>query len=128
MARAWHSVFCCLAPVFQLAEMPDSATLVFGQEIVTGLVDSEGDWILAWAWNFNFLLIFSVQFAAETKAGLIKGRLQGVSARSWVLIANSLHQRSSDNHLVSSFSKAKSFFNIFRKIIFQTVGIGRWGA
>jgi hypothetical protein len=128
MARAWHSVFCCLAPVFQLAEMPDSATLVFGQEIVTGLVDSEGDWILAWAWNFNFLLIFSVQFAAETKAGLIKGRLQGVSARSWVLIANSLHQRSSDNHLVSSFSKTKSFFNIFRKIIFEAVGIGRWGA
>jgi len=128
MARAWHSVFCCLAPVFQLAEMPDSATLVFGQEIVTGLVDSEGDWILAWAWNFNFLLIFSVQFAAETKAGLIEGRLQGVSARSWVLIANSLHQRSSDNHLVSSFSKTKSFFNIFRKIIFEAVGIGRWGA
>jgi hypothetical protein len=128
MTRTRHSVFCCLAPVFQLAEMSDSAALVFRQEIVAGLVDSEGYWILPRAWNFNFLLIFSIQFAAETKAGLIEGRLQGVSPWPWVLIANSLHQRSSDNHLVSSFSKAKSFFNIFRKIIFQTVGIGRWGA
>jgi hypothetical protein len=72
--------------------MSDSTALVFGQEIVAGLINSEGDWILTWAWNFNFLLIFSVQFAAETKAGLIEGRLQGVSARSWVLIVNSLHQ------------------------------------
>lgn len=128
MTRAWYSVFCRLASVFQLAEMSDSAALVCGQEIVAGLVDSKGDWILPRAWNFNFLLIFSVQFPAETKAGLIEGRLQSVSARPWVLIANSLHQRSSDNHLVSSFSKTKSFLNIFRKIIFEAVGIGRWGA
>jgi hypothetical protein len=108
--------------------MPHSTALVFGQEIVASLVDSKCDWILPRAWNFNFLFIFSVQLPTKRKAGLIEGRLQGVSARPWVLIANGLHQRSSNNHLVSSFSKAKSFFNVFRKIILETVGIGGRGA
>lgn len=99
----------------------------FRKEVISSLIHSKSDRVLTRAWNISFLFILAIEFGTECETGFIKSWLYWIRAWARVFISDGLHKRASNNHFVSSFTEAKTFFWVFLELIFEIIGIRRRG-
>lgn len=95
-------------------------------QIIFSLVtDSERCWIRPWTWNLGLRLFRRIELGTNYKAILIKHCRKHVGSRAGIFIFLVALKWTSNFHFLPALSEAESFFNIFSKIVFQSVGIGR---